>query len=50
MHLRRIADTFTRLQKWLRIIAILIAAASLAAGLFGLQGALGRVIGWLQSQ
>jgi hypothetical protein len=50
MHLRRIADTFSRLQKWLRIVAILIAAASLAAGLFGLQGALGRVIGWLQSQ
>jgi len=50
MHLRRIADTFTRLHKWLRIAGILVAVAGLIAGLFGLQGTFGRMIGWLQSQ
>ena len=50
MHLRRIADTFARLQKWLRIAGIVIAVVSLIAGLFGLQGVLGKMIGWLQSQ
>jgi uncharacterized membrane-anchored protein len=48
--LRSIATAFAKLQKWLRVVSVLLAAATLIAGLLGLQGALGEMVGWLRSR
>lgn len=48
MHLRRIADTFARLHKWLRFLGLAVALGGLLVTLFGYQGILGKIVGWFQ--
>jgi hypothetical protein len=46
--LRNIAKAFTRLYRLLRWIGVGLGAISLVVTLLGLQGHLGKVLGWLQ--
>jgi hypothetical protein len=46
--LRNIAKAFTRLYRLLRWIGVALGVISLAVTLLGLQGYLGKVLGWLQ--
>jgi hypothetical protein len=48
--LRNIADAFARLQRWLKILGLVVTATGLLVTLFGYQGVLGRIIGLLQGQ
>jgi hypothetical protein len=48
--LRKIIDAFTRQQRRLRILGLVVAAAGLLGGLLAHQGILGKIMGLLQTQ